>query len=88
MYQLTIRQEGGQQAVSMLCGLTGERTANKAIWKAIRSYPDLMRERDGLWTKAQDLHRELRQLREAVLGFDQARQDMTRLAGKGAARRA
>jgi len=83
-YQLTIRdtQTDGREAIRTLCAtFVQQRSANKAIWMAIRRYPDLVAERNSLRMSVHRLRRELDELRAAVLAAEDARQTMLHLAG-------
>lgn len=81
-YQTTIRdtQTDGKAAVGILCGVCDQRSANKAIWHAIRDYPDVLSQRDTLWRKAQELRKELEALRGAVARAEDARAEALELA--------
>lgn len=69
MYQLTIRQEGGAKIIQRLCEHTRERTANKAIWRAVRLFPSRCEELDATRRELAQARAELQALQDKVLDF-------------------
>jgi len=79
MYQLTIRKEGGAGHVRTLCEATHERTANKAIWRAILLYPGMVADLETAQRRVAALERELDELREACHRIEDAREALHQL---------